>query len=41
MITTEKELRKLIQKQNEKLEQLIQSLKEANSQTGTQSPDSP
>jgi hypothetical protein len=41
MITTEKELRKLIQKQNKKLEQLVQSLKEANLQTVTQSPDSP
>jgi uncharacterized coiled-coil protein SlyX len=48
MVKTEKELRKLIKKQNERikkqnerLEQLIQSLKEANSQTGTQSPDSP
>lgn len=48
MITTEKELRKLIKQQNEilkqqieKLKQLIQSLKEANSQTGTQPPDSP
>ena len=41
MIRTKKELRELIKNQNERLEQLIQSLKETNSQTGTQPPDSP
>jgi uncharacterized coiled-coil protein SlyX len=48
MVKTEKELRELIKKstelikkQNERLEQLIQTLKKTNSQTGTRPPDSP
>jgi hypothetical protein len=41
MITTEKELRKLLKNQNKRLEQLIKNLKEGNSETGTPPPDSP
>lgn len=41
MVRTEKKLRELIKKQNERLEQLIQDLKKTNSQTGTRPPDSP